>query len=69
MCVCLLDFPERGAVSAVGGEAGPCAEHRCDDAAEIHPLMLCPKELCQVTAPHVSVWSSLQRIPGQVMFS
>lgn len=44
----VLDFPERGAVSAVGGKARPRAEHGCHDAAEIHPHLFCAKELYQV---------------------
>lgn len=66
-CVCVLDFPERGAVPAVGGEAWPCIEHRCHDSAEIHSHVFCQKELYQVETLCDPLWSSLQRLPGQVM--
>lgn len=43
--LCLSDFPERGAVSAVGGETRPFAEFCCHDAAEIQPHVFSPEEL------------------------
>lgn len=69
MSLCVLDFPKRGVVSAVGGEAWPSAEHRCHYAAEIHPHVFCPKELYKVQALRDPVWKSLQRLPGQVVFT
>lgn len=53
--MCVLDLPKRGAASAVRGQTGPFADHRCPHSAEIHAHVFCSKELYSVspTRDHV----------------
>lgn len=67
LCMFVLDFPERGAVSAAGREARPRVGYSCDDAAEICSHASCQEEVYQIQGLYNFVRSSLQRIPGQVI--
>lgn len=69
LCMLVLDFPERGVVSAAGREARPCVGYSRYDAAEIHPHAFCQEEFYQIQGAYNLVSSSLQRIPGQVICS